>query len=253
MSIKNNYNYKLKIIYKGQFFCGWQWNPGSITVQEVMEKAIGQVHNGMVIRIYGASRTDSGVHSYGQTANFYGPKLWDVNQLKKALNYYLDNTQILVDEVTLVDENFHSRYSAQGKIYTYQIYLDDFINPFDGDYYWVWNKNIDENQLKIGCEAIKNAKSLNGFAHWNQELTNDYTIQNLTYGINNKKLILTFRGKGFFYNEIRYLVGHIVYYASGMMDEENFLRPLNGVVDENYKKILAPAKGLFLMEVMYQN
>lgn len=245
------YNYKIKIIYKGQYFSGWQLNPGSITIQETLEKAIGQAHNKDFIRIYGASRTDGGVHSYGQVANFFSDKLWNLIQLKKAINFYLNNNEILIDNVELVDNEFNSRYDAQGKIYKYQIYLGQFINPFDNDYYWIWPKTIDENKLKKSCTMIENCDNLNGFAHWNQILKNPYTIQKIYYEINNNKLIITFQGKGFFYNEIRFLVGHIIYYSSGMMDENKFLMAFNGKPNPYYKKILAPAKGLFLMEVIY--
>jgi tRNA pseudouridine38-40 synthase len=282
------YNYRLTIAYNGSLYHGWQINPGKITIQQVLEEALAKAHNGCPIKIKGASRTDAGVHSYGQTCNFSHGKLWNPTVLQKATNFYLKNTQIVVTKVAIVPEDFHSRYGSQGKVYQYQIVLDDIIDPFQRGYWWHWPKTVDENKLKTAIDALKNSKSLNGFAHWNQPLKNHYTLQDIAYLLENNKLILTFQGKGFFYNEIRFLVGHIIYYSTNLMDEATFWKPLNvnwdngattmEAVEEktpddpwdpwitnnnlefenqkthqnnHYKKILAPAHGLFLMEVFY--
>jgi tRNA pseudouridine38-40 synthase len=243
------YNYKLTIIYHGKYFSGWQINKDFITVQWTIEKAL-KIINGYDVKITGASRTDSGVHSYGQIANCQLKKQWNCNQLKKAINFYLDKSKLLIDNVEMVNNNFHSRYSNKGKIYYYQIYLDEFINPFEKDFWWCWKKPIDINKLDIACQQIKNSKNLNGFAHNFSILKNFYNLEDLNYQLDNKKLILKFKGKGFFYNEIRFLVGHIIYYSSNLINQETFFLPLNNPNNNIYHKILAPAHGLFLMEVI---
>ena len=245
------YNYKLTVAYHGKFFHGWQWNPHEITGQQLVEEAIQKAHNGLIIKVIGASRTDAGVHSYGQTCNFTTEKLWDPITLKRAINYYLDKNIILITHATMVPLDFHSRYNALGKIYHYQIYLDEFITPLESGLWWNWWRTIDIDKLSWCLEKLQSAPSLNGFAHWNQPLKKDYTLKSLSYELHDKKLILKFEGKGFFYNEIRYLVGHIMYYISGLIDDVNFLLPIEDVNNKDYKKILAPAGGLFLMEVMY--
>lgn len=247
---EKKFNYKLIITYEGNSFHGWQINPHQITVQQILEDILKKIH-GQFIRIIGASRTDAGVHSYGQTAHFYGEKLWNPDELKKSLNFYLKQWPIVISKAYLVDCNFHSRYLAQGKIYHYQIYLDEIIDPFKKKYWWLWHKNIDEVKLKKVCDLIKNCKNLNGFAHWKTELLKPYNLYDLQYDLNGQTLTLKFYGKGFFYNEIRYLVGHIIYYSSNIMDEINCFLPLENPNPSDYKKILAPAHGLFLMEVLY--
>ena len=251
------YNYHLKIIYDGGKFHGWQiqniknnstQNPP--TIQGVLEEILYKLH-GEFIRIIGASRTDAGVHSYGQNANFITGKLWNCHELKKAFNSLLKPNEIIIDDINIKPINFHSRYDCQGKIYHYQIWLKEFIDPFKKNYWWVWNKSIDFNALNEGCNLIKNSSNLNGFAHWNMDLIKHYDLLDLSWELNNDQLILKFHGKGFFYNQIRYLVGHIIHYASGIIDKNNFLLPLNNPHPSTYKKILAPAHGLFLMEIFY--
>lgn len=244
------YNYKIIIIYHGKYFSGWQINGEELTVQKHLEDALNII-NGGYIKIFGSSRTDKGVHSYGQTANFFLEKLWDLNKLKNAINFYINKNNVIVKDIQLVDNNFHSRYSSLGKTYYYQIYLDSLIDPFKKDFWWIWKKPIDITKLKFACEVLKNSHNLNGFAHSYQELKNFYTLKDITYDINDEQLIIKFTGKGFFYNEIRYLVGHIMYYISNLMDQETFFLPLNQPDNNQYHKILAPAHGLFLMEVFY--
>jgi tRNA pseudouridine38-40 synthase len=244
------YNYKLTVAYHGKYFQGWQWNPKEITVQSTLEEALTKVHQ-MPIKVIGASRTDAGVHSYGQTCNFSTEKLWPTETLQRAVNYYLDKSRLLVTRVELVALDFHSRYKSLGKIYHYQIYLDEFLNPLDHGLWWNWWRPIDEKKLQTALTALQSASSLNGFAHWHQPLKNHYTLQKTSYHWDGKKLTLKFQGKGFFYNEIRYLVGHIIHYISGLMDHDDFMLPLENPTNKDYKKILAPAHGLFLMEVLY--
>ena len=71
-------NLKMTIRYDGTEFFGWQTQPGFRTVQETFEAAVGAVTRER-IRANASGRTDSGVHAYGQVANFFTATRLDGN------------------------------------------------------------------------------------------------------------------------------------------------------------------------------
>ena len=73
-------NVRLHIEYDGTDFHGWQRQTGKPTVQALIEDNLTAIAGKRVI-VYGASRTDSGVHAQGQVANFFlesriAPEQW---------------------------------------------------------------------------------------------------------------------------------------------------------------------------------
>ena len=103
-------NIKLIIEYDGTNFCGWQVQPHPRTVQEVLQKAIEKV-TGEAIDVNGSGRTDSGVHAYGQTANFFTDANIEVESFKRAINVNLPE-DIVVKVVEDVPEEFHAMSNA---------------------------------------------------------------------------------------------------------------------------------------------
>ena len=64
---------KMTIAYDGRPYEGWATQPGGNTIQDHLERAIGEVAK-QKIRIHGAGRTDTGVHALGQIAHFDVPE-----------------------------------------------------------------------------------------------------------------------------------------------------------------------------------
>ena len=63
-------NIRVSVAYDGTDFVGWQNQDSGRSVQGVVEAALAEIHKHPVT-IYGAGRTDSGVHAAGQVFNFY--------------------------------------------------------------------------------------------------------------------------------------------------------------------------------------
>ena len=63
--------YKITLLYDGSNYCGWQLQKSERTVQYFLEKALIKISRcDHRIPVYGAGRTDKGVHAYGQVAHF---------------------------------------------------------------------------------------------------------------------------------------------------------------------------------------
>src|ERR1700721_2905789 len=65
-------NIKLTIAYDGTDFHGWQIQPGLPTIQGTLTDALQRItpNEPDPVTLYGAGRTDAGVHAWGQVANF---------------------------------------------------------------------------------------------------------------------------------------------------------------------------------------
>lgn len=137
--------YKLTIAYDGTDFCGWQKQlppdetappppPGEDrprtelrTVQGVLERAVREAVR-EPITLTGASRTDSGVHAWGQCASFFSnpdpekgvgwPAERGLHSLVRAINGKLPR-DVLVRDAAVVHDDFDPISGAIEKEYTY--------------------------------------------------------------------------------------------------------------------------------------
>ena len=60
---------KLIVAYDGTEYSGWQIQPEAPTIEMYLDKAIREL-TGENVHVTGASRTDAGVHAYGNVAVF---------------------------------------------------------------------------------------------------------------------------------------------------------------------------------------
>ena len=129
-----NRNIALKIAYQGQDFAGWQRQPKERTVEGELHKALGllKMHSancGAKIKLYGAGRTDKGVHASGQVANFYTQNhSVPAHRFREALNARLPK-DVRILQSCEVEPDFHARYSARARAYEYRIIQSASLAP----------------------------------------------------------------------------------------------------------------------------
>src|SRR5215211_6677647 len=114
---------QLVLQYDGAGFAGWQRQPDERTVQGVLEDALLRLCQAHV-SVLGAGRTDAGVHARGQAAGVRVPERWDAARLRRALNALLPD-DLWVAEAFDMRSDFHARYSATARRYSYAVGLDD--------------------------------------------------------------------------------------------------------------------------------
>ena len=110
----------LTVSYDGTAYAGWQWQDNALSVQQVLEEALARL-TGEKTRVTGASRTDAGVHALGQRAHFDTASRIPPDKYPFALNTLLP-PDIRVLEGFAVPADFHARFDARGKRYTYRIH-----------------------------------------------------------------------------------------------------------------------------------
>jgi tRNA pseudouridine38-40 synthase len=104
--------YKIKIEYDGTKFVGWQYQKNGLSIQEIIQKAIFKF-SGEKIIIFGAGRTDSGVHATGQIAHFDLKKKIKKKNFILGVNQYIGNNPVTVLNIKKVNNKFHSRFDAK--------------------------------------------------------------------------------------------------------------------------------------------
>ncbi|HZM00402.1 MAG TPA: tRNA pseudouridine(38-40) synthase TruA [Planctomycetota bacterium] len=112
---------RMTVAYDGTDFSGWQLQPGRRTVQGCLEQALERTL-GSRVRVFGAGRTDAGVHALGQVAHFDAPEALRPERLLAALNSRLP-PDVRVRELAEAAPGFHALHSARDKTYVYQLHL----------------------------------------------------------------------------------------------------------------------------------
>ncbi|MGC8657508.1 MAG: tRNA pseudouridine synthase A, partial [Desulfomonilaceae bacterium] len=119
--------FKAIIEYDGTNYCGWQLQPNVPTVQGEIEQALEKIFL-QRIPVYGAGRTDAGVHAQGQVIHLVPPWRHPAQNLLRALNSLLP-PDVAIKEIGQVDDNFHARHSAVSKTYRYRILNREIRSP----------------------------------------------------------------------------------------------------------------------------
>jgi tRNA pseudouridine38-40 synthase len=240
--------FKLIIAYDGTEFLGWQSQKGGGAVQDVIEAALRKVLK-KEIRIHGASRTDSGVHAWGQTAHFDADWPHGCAKLKKAIQALLPPT-ILIRSLTIVPDKFHARFSAKGKKYLYRLKLTP-ATPFETRTVYVPPYKISLPLLKKTLALFVGRHDFRSLAaHVNTGETSVKTIRRISVRRSGPYVTIAVIGSGFMYKMVRGLVGGALEVARGKLAlervKELLLHPAR-----THEIVIAPARGLILEKVYY--
>src|SRR5438045_535682 len=147
---------QLVLHYDGADFSGWQRQPGERTVQGVLEAAVSRLC-GEALTVVGAGRTDAGVHARGQAAGVRVPDKWGALALRRSMNAILPDDVWIAAAFEMRDE-FHPRYSAVSRSYSYFVGTDDLASsPFRRKYELVGRKPLSLARLSAAAERVKGA------------------------------------------------------------------------------------------------
>ena len=201
--------YKVILAYDGRNYAGFQSQKNATAIQDIVEGAIERVFSEK-IRIIMSSRTDAGVHAYGQVFHFDTDKEKDEGKLKFSLNSLLPD-DIHVVEVKKVSRDFHARYSVKKKTYEYLINLGEYDVFLKGRAFQCFYK-LDVDLMKEGAKLFLGEHD---FSSFNTSSLKEYPnqVRNITeFSITRKKDILKIRvtSSGFLRNMVRIMVGTLI-------------------------------------------
>ena len=242
-------NIMITIEYDGTNYCGWQFQLNGRSIQEEIEKALAEL-TGEVIKINGAGRTDAQVHARGQVANFFTASTIPPERIAKALNGLLPE-DISIVESKEVSGDFHARYSAIGKRYTYQIYMSKNRSPLKRNYSLHVSYNLDLGIMREASKLLLGTHDFRGFMATASTVQNTVrTIHDIKFLVEDNSLWITFEGNGFLYNMVRNMVGTLLKIGRGTMEPMQ----LDKILKSKDRRLAGPTaqpQGLYLDKVIY--
>lgn len=241
----------LDVEYDGTDFAGWQRQRGERTVQGELERAL-RTATGRVTAVYGASRTDAGVHALGQRAHFDSYCTIPPEKFPYVLNNILP-FDVRVPRAQSVGETFHARFSARGKIYTYRIHNHPHASAIRRNTSALVPVRLDEGKMLSASRLVLGTHDFAAFAAAGS--TARGTVRTL-YGIDITRegddVTIVMRGNAFLYNMVRILAGTLIGIGQGRMDESVLARALE-TGDRLVLGVTAPACGLELTHIFYED
>ncbi len=242
-------NIKIVIEYNGKGFNGWQKQPNKLNIQGEIERAIFDV-TGENVELYASGRTDAGVHSFGQVANFKIENPIPVEKIPLALNSKLKKT-IVVKSAEEVDEKFHARYNCKGKKYRYVINNSLCGSAIFHDLEYHMPLKLDINKMKEASSFFIGEHDFKAFrASGTSSKSSVRTIYNIEIKQDGDRIFIEFTGNGFMYNMVRIITGTLVDVGLGKIKCESIPEIIESKDRTKAGKTL-PAHGLYLVEVYY--
>ena len=241
----------LVIQYQGTHFHGWQRQPKHRSVQEEIEKAISHI-TGHHITLYGAGRTDSGVHAAAQVAHFNIASRIPPSKWASILNSYLPQ-DILVRASASVSDSWHARFSAAYRRYRYTLYNEKRPNLFVRPYSWHYYRSpLDESLITAALQPLIGRHHLAAFHRANSGRKHSWVDVQAAECYRDKGLVhIEIQADGFLYGMVRLLVGMLVQVGSGERTAEN----LTNIWEQERRdedRYAAPPQGLCLLRVGYR-
>lgn len=244
------FNYKLTVEYDGRFFHGWQSQKGMQTAQDVLKKALSDVTQ-QPICLYGAGRTDQGVHATGQVVHISLTKEFSHARLFRGTNFFLKPKPLRVTEVQRVPLSFHARFSALQRQYRYRVLNRPSLSPLRAGYVWWVPRKLNYSamcQAAALCEGTHDFSSFRG--RFCQAASPVRTIDMLRLEKVADELHIIVHARSFLHHQVRLLVGTLVQIGWGRF-EPLFMHDLLKNPARGRSGVKAPAEGLCLERVLY--
>jgi tRNA pseudouridine38-40 synthase len=258
-------NIRLTLAYDGTDFHGWQRQPTAPTVQGLLEYALTTIL-GAPVTVWGAGRTDAGVHAANQVANFKTICPIPCPNLQKALNGLLPSS-VRVKEAFDVPTAFHARYGAVSKTYRYRLLLAPVASPFIARFVYHYPYPLARVPMGGAARLLEGAHDFTSFAATgdspeesansrakqgsaNRGKIRDIYSSRVLWRAESSILIYQVRGSGFLHHMVRNIVGTLIEIGREKLRPSDILRILKAC-DRTQAGPTAPAQGLCLWKVEY--
>jgi tRNA pseudouridine38-40 synthase len=245
---------RIQLSYDGTDYHGWQVQPGLATIQGTLEAVISEIE-GQPVQVAGSGRTDAGVHALAQVAAFSIANPIPVDNLARAMNRQLPR-DIRVTRAEGAPLDFHPRFQARAKTYEYRIFRAEICPPFERRYVYHHPYPLRVDQMIQAAPLLEGEHDFTAFAASDdrdqQGASKVRTIFCSRLTEETDRLIYRVTGSGFLKHMVRNIIGVLLETGKGNVDRDALLARL-----EPGSTIppgpTAPARGLFLISVDYNN
>jgi tRNA pseudouridine38-40 synthase len=245
-----NKRYFAELSYLGTHFSGWQKQPKSSSVQEVIEKAISKILRTKT-EVVGCGRTDAGVHAkqYFLHFDFEGdfPEGF-TNRLNKVLP-----PDIAFKKFIETRPNAHARFDATHRAYEY--HLGFHKNPFTTNtaFHFPFAHQLDHEKMQQAATLLLKYKAFFPFCKSNSDaktMNCDLQRAEWVFDDKNEKLVFHISANRFLRGMVRLIVGMCLNVGLGKVSLEQIKEALDNQTRLS-KSYSVPPQGLFLTDIRY--
>lgn len=241
--------FKLTLEYDGSRYAGWQLQRKERSVQGELLEAGFKIFETENIEIYGAGRTDAGVHARAQVAHLEAPDTRaTTEQIMIRFNDLLPH-DINILKVEKTHPKFHARHDARSRSYVYQI--SKRRDAFSKKFVWWVRDRLDVKAMSAAAARLEGFHDFRSFGDVEKE--GQSTMVDMTHvevREDADRIYIHLTGSHFLWKMVRRIVGVLVEVGRGRMTGqtvEDFLTKPS----REPARLTAPPSGLFLEKVEY--
>lgn len=243
--------YKLTVEYCGAGFVGWQRQPNGLSIQGALETALGRFC-GHSIAVFGAGRTDAGVHAWAQVAHIDLGRPMPPDEIRGAVNYHLRPHAISVLRAEPVSADFDARLSATGRHYLYRILNRRAPPALERGRVWQVAPPLDLAAMREGARQLVGHHDFSTFRDsLCQARSPVKTLDALDLAREGDEIRISARARSFLHHQVRNMVGTLKLVGVGRWQPDDVARAL-AARDRRAGGPTAPAEGLALVGVQYE-
>jgi tRNA pseudouridine38-40 synthase len=240
--------FKLRIEYEGTRYRGWQIQKNARTVAGEISDAVRRVSGRNDFELYGAGRTDAGVHALGQVAHLDLNTRLEPWPLCFALNDELP-ADIHVLEAERVSRRFHARHDALLRSYLYQV--SRRRTALGKPFVWWVKDRLDIAAMREAARAFTGLHDFRSFADSRAHAAETQVkVEGLEVAEAGSLILVRVSGSHFLWKMVRRMVGVLVEVGRGGLTPGATRKMLDGDSDVP-ARLTAPPSGLFLEAVLY--
>lgn len=235
--------------YCGSGFNGWQRVNQGRSVQQSVEDALSFVADEPVSVIC-AGRTDAGVHAHYQVIHF------DTGVHREMHSWVLGANANLPDDVSLlwakiVNDDFHARFSALKRAYTYAILNRPSRSALYNDQLTWEYRPLDDEAMGVAAAHLLGKHDFTSYrAQACQAHSPVREVFELSVRRQNNLILIHMQANAFLYHMVRNVAGVLIEIGCGKQDSDWTRRVLDAR-DRSVAAVTAPPNGLYLVDVLY--
>jgi len=243
--------YRITLEYDGTPFVGWQIQINGPSVAGTIADALGRL-TGRETSVYGAGRTDAGVHAMGQVAHFDLDRSWDPLKLREGLNACLRPAPVSVLQASEAGDDFHARYSAARRHYLYRILNRRAPPALEVNRVWHVNQPLDESAMHRAAQCLVGSHDFTTFRSAECQAASPVkTLDRLTVIRRGDIIEIAAAARSFLHNQVRSMVGSLKLVGGGKWSPRDLDSALHAK-DRTACGPVAPPHGLYLVAVDYE-